>query len=105
MALDFPPQEFFLKPWLATGSIDMIHAQRGHSKTLLAFSIGHAVATGQSLMRWECEKPARVLYVDGELPAHLLKTRLELLGPLSPNFLVLSDSMFRQQGRGHAQDR
>jgi hypothetical protein len=49
-------------------------------------------------MRWECQKQGRVLYVDSELLAGLLKSRLALLGPCSPNLLVLSDCMFRQQG-------
>jgi putative DNA primase/helicase len=99
MHLDFPPQEFLMKPWLATSSLNMVHAQRGHLKTLFTLSVAYCVATGRPLMGWACEKQCRVLYIDGELGGDLLKRRLSMLGPYSPNLLVLSDSMFRQKGQ------
>jgi len=76
MSLEFPRREYLLEPWLTTSSITMIHAKPGVGKSLLAMSIGFAVASGTSLMKWGGGRKAKVLYVDGELPGQLLQKRL-----------------------------
>jgi putative DNA primase/helicase len=67
-----PPRENILSPWLPQQGLTMIHAKRGCGKTHIALGIAYAVATGSSFLRWKAEKPARVLYVDGEMCSHLL---------------------------------
>jgi len=89
MMLEFPPREFLLKPWLTTASINMIHASRGVGKSMLAMAIGDAVGRGGSLLKWTCEKPVPVLYVDGELPGALLQKRLGWLRPQPTNAQLL----------------
>jgi putative DNA primase/helicase len=97
IAMAVPPREHLLGPWLDTGSLAMTHAPRGDGKTLLMMSVAYAVASGQPLLDWECERPVRVLYVDGELPTTVLQERLKSLGPITPNLMVLSrDIMLRQ---------
>ena len=100
MNLQFPPREYLLKPWLTTTGLAMIHAQAGHLKTMLALSIGYAVASGRPLMSWNVERRGRVLYVDGELPGSLLQRRLQKLGPSLPqsDFRVLARSQFELAG-------
>ncbi len=54
----------------------MLYAPRGIGKTLLALSIGLAVASGSNLLRWSTPKARRVLYVDGEMILSDLQQRL-----------------------------
>lgn len=97
LALNFPPQEYLMKPWLTTGSLGMLHANRGTLKTRLALSVARAVAMRSPLMAWTVEKAGKVLYVDGELPGALLQQYLEQLGPLDPNLKILSREQFHLQ--------
>ena len=97
--LDFPPREYLLQPWLETGSLAMLHAARGMAKTRLAMSVSYAVATGQPLLTWSAPRPARVLYVDGELPAALLQQRLRVLGPPTPNLLFIARDILMRESR------
>jgi len=67
-----PPRENILTPWLPRQGLTMIHATRGCGKTHFGLGIAYAVATGTPFLRWNAEKPAKVLYVDGEMCSHLL---------------------------------
>ncbi len=67
-----PPRENILSPWLPQQGLTMIYAKRGCGKTHIALGIAYAVATGTGFLRWSAKKPARVLYVDGEMCSHLL---------------------------------
>jgi putative DNA primase/helicase len=86
-----------LEPWLETGSLAMLHAQRGHGKTRFLMSCAQAIATGKRFLLWQVRRAVRVLYVDGELPIALLQKRVRALGPAAPNLLLLSrDVMLRE---------
>jgi putative DNA primase/helicase len=95
----FPRRPKILAPWLVRGSVNMLHAQRGHGKTNLALSIANAVACGNDLLGWQCEHPGRVLYIDGELPGHLLQARVSRLSPKPPegSLIVLAADHFYQR--------
>ena len=80
MELTFPKREMLLAPWLPQPGIAMIFARAGHGKTYLALSIAFAVARGEDLLGWQCERPGRVLYIDGEMPGAYLQTRLGQYG-------------------------
>ena len=97
----FPPRPKILAPWLARGSLNMLHAQRGHGKTNLALSVAHAVACGLDFLGWQCEHPGRVLYIDGELPGHLLQSRVSRLLPVPPkgDLIVLAADHFYTRKR------
>jgi putative DNA primase/helicase len=77
--LDIPPRQMLLVPILPERSLAMLYAPRGLGKSWLGLSIGLAVATGQSLLRWSAPKPRRVLLVDGEMPMASLQERLRSL--------------------------
>ncbi|WP_051677375.1 AAA family ATPase [Bradyrhizobium sp. URHD0069] len=76
LKMDFPPRPRMLGPWLTTGCLAMVHAPRGAAKTWFCLSIAHAIVTGKKLLDWKVNTLARVMYVDGELPASLLQDRL-----------------------------
>ena len=75
----FPARERILTPWLLTQSLSMIHAYRGVGKTHVAIGVAYAVATGGKFLAWEAERPRRVLYLDGEMPAPALQERFRVL--------------------------
>jgi putative DNA primase/helicase len=77
LALDIPPREMLLAPILPERSLAMLYAPRGLGKSWLALSIGLAVASGQSLLRWSAPRQRNVLYVDGEMPLVSLQERLK----------------------------
>jgi putative DNA primase/helicase len=79
LAMDAPPREMLLAPILPEKSLAMLYAPRGIGKTLLALSIGLAVASGSPLLRWNAPRQRRVLYVDGEMPLISLQERLRAI--------------------------
>lgn len=80
MTLDLPEREDLIAPILQRQGIAMLHAQRGIGKTFIALSIAHMVASGGKLFdRWEAPKPAKVLYIDGEMPARAMQDRLRAI--------------------------
>ena len=79
LSLNMPPREMLLDPILPERSLAMLYAQRGIGKTLLGLSVGLAVASGSTLLRWSAPRKRRVLYVDGEMPLVSLQERLRLI--------------------------
>ena len=73
---DFPPMEPLLDPWLCKQHLTMVYAYRGIGKTHFALSAAYAVAGGGSFLNWKAPKPRKVLYIDGEMPGALIKSRL-----------------------------
>ena len=57
----------------------MLYAPRGLGKSWLGLSIGVAVASGRSLLRWNAPGPRRVLLVDGEMSLADLQGRLNAI--------------------------
>ena len=96
LAINMPRREMLLAPILPEKSLAMLYAPRGIGKTLLALSIGLAVASGSALLRWNAPRQRRVLYVDGEMPLislqELLRAISDGLNGIVPNdgFRVLA---------------
>lgn len=76
LAMQFPPRDLLLAPWLPEKGLAMIAAPRGLGKTHVALNVAFAVASGGSFLRWRASAARRVLYVDGEMPAVSLQERL-----------------------------
>ncbi len=74
--MDIAPRINLLSPWLPADGSAMLYAGRGIGKTFVALSVAYAVASGGAVLRWRAHKPARVLYVDGEMPLASLQSRL-----------------------------
>jgi hypothetical protein len=71
----FAPRNTILTPWLPEKGLTMLYSERGIGKTWLGLGIGHAVSTGGAFLRWKATQARRVLYLDGEMPAHMLQER------------------------------
>ena len=69
-------------------------APTGLGKTLLCVAIGMAASAGIDYLHWHGGRPARVLYVDGEMSRSLLQERLaeevKRIGMRPEHFYVLS---------------
>lgn len=79
LALDLPQREPMLTPWLTEQSLSMLYAWRGIGKTWLALSIGYAVASGSAVLGWQAPRKRKVIYIDGEMPARVLQSRLAMI--------------------------
>jgi AAA domain-containing protein/DnaB helicase-like protein len=76
-----------LGDWLCEGDYGIIFAPRGVGKTWLGLLIAKAVATGGTLGEWKAPASAKVLYIDGEMPADLMRDRDRGLGSGEVEFL------------------
>jgi hypothetical protein len=72
---EFPPREMILSPWLPEKGLAMVFAERGIGKTWIALNVAHAVACGGTFLGWRALRARRVVYIDGEMPAQVLKDR------------------------------
>ena len=77
--LELPEREMLMAPWLPHKGLAMIYAWRGVGKTLLALSCAYAIASGAEILGWKPPRPARVVYIDGEMPARTMQDRLEAI--------------------------
>jgi hypothetical protein len=76
-----------LGDWLCEGDYGIIFAPRGVGKTWLGLMIAKAVATRGHVGEWKAPAPARVLYMDGEMPPDLMRDRDKGLGSGEVEFL------------------
>ncbi len=78
LALEIPPREMLLNPVLPVQGLVMLYAPRGIGKTHVALWMAYTVACGDRMFgnKWNSEKPHKVLFVDGEMPASTLQQRL-----------------------------
>lgn len=76
IALDIPPREEILAPWLLSQSLNMVYSWRGVGKTHFVLGVAYAVASGGEFLGWQAPIPQPVLYLDGEMPAAALQERL-----------------------------
>lgn len=75
---DLLPPDFLLGNLMSTTTRSLLIAPTGQGKTMFALALGFAVAAGADFLHWRGRgKPARVLYIDGEMSNRLLKQRLQ----------------------------
>ena len=86
-ALTLNRREPLLSNWLCEGDYGIIFASRGVGKTWLGLLIAKAVAMGGRLGEWKAPAPAKVLYIDGEMPPDLMRDRDKGLGSGEVEFL------------------
>ena len=73
---DLPDPDCILGEALTTTSRWLLAADTGLGKTLLAIALGMRCAMGLDFLLWPGARPARVLYIDGEMSRRLLRRRL-----------------------------
>ena len=74
---DLPPPDCIMGTWLTTTSRMLISAATGLGKTNFVMALVAHVAEGKDFLHWRALRPARVLYIDGEMSRRLLKERAE----------------------------
>ena len=72
---DIPEPDRLLGDLLTTTTRVFLVGRTGLGKTLLGLAIASGVASGAGFLHWPSARPARVLYLDGEMPAELIKPR------------------------------
>jgi hypothetical protein len=75
--MDIKPQKKLLMPWLTEQSLSMIYAGRGVGKTYFSLNCAYALATGRDFLRYDATEPVSVMYLDGEMQAPLMISRLK----------------------------
>lgn len=72
-----PPRDYLLEDVMCTTSRWLTIGETGVGKTLFGL-LEFAVAGGNAkFLIWQCVRPSRVMYLDGEMPAETLKERIE----------------------------
>ena len=79
VTMEIASREMILNPIIPTQGLTMLFSPRGVGKTFVGLSIGVAVASGGSCLRWQAPKSRRVLFVDGEMPAIVMQERLKTI--------------------------
>jgi hypothetical protein len=74
---EIPPTDWLLGSIFATTTRGMVIGATGLGKTNFLMALMLAMGTGRGFLRWGARRPARILYIDGEMPAELMKERLE----------------------------
>lgn len=79
-ALHLAPRRKLLGDWFCEGDLGFIYAFRGVGKTWLALAITRALSEGTAVGDWTAHERVKVLYIDGEMPADLMRARDKGLG-------------------------
>src|SRR6266481_1717227 len=69
------------EPILTRQSINQAFAFRGLGKTMFGFGLAGSLASGREFLCWKATRPARTLFIEGEMPAKQLQERANLLVP------------------------
>jgi hypothetical protein len=89
-----------LAEWFCEADLGFIFAPRGVGKTFFATAIARALSMGGTLGDWKAPEAVKVLYVDGEMPADLMRERIEGLDASKDNFLFLNhEILFDRTGK------
>jgi hypothetical protein len=76
LSRDLPEPDPLMGHWLTTTTRAIFNAPTGIGKSMSAIALGMSVAAGCDFLGWKGIRPARVLYIDGEMSRRLLKQRL-----------------------------
>jgi putative DNA primase/helicase len=75
-SLVLKPRVPLLGGWLCESDYGIIFGARGVAKTWYSLMIANAVATGGTIGEWTADAPKKVLFIDGEMPADMIRDRL-----------------------------
>jgi len=74
---NIPPQDFLMGELLSTTSRLLLNGPTGRGKTMFLMAITMALSEGRDFLHWRAVRPARVLYLDGEMSPNLMQRRVE----------------------------
>lgn len=94
-AMDLPPIEWILYPFIPVKGVCMIAAPRGVGKSFLAMTMALAVSSGASFLGFRADRAYRVLYVDGEMNGRTLQDRFNALsaGLMQDGIKICTDNL------------
>ncbi|TWA59259.1 AAA domain-containing protein [Azospirillum brasilense] len=75
-ARDIPPPDLLMGEVLSTTTRALMVADTGLGKTNFTMGLGLAMSLGRGFLHWLATRPARVLFIDGEMSRRLVKVRL-----------------------------
>jgi putative DNA primase/helicase len=79
--------------WFCEGDLGIIFGPRGVAKTFFGAAISQALSTGGMIGEWKTPSPVKVLYVDAEMPADMMRTRFEALAAVNDNIELLNHEL------------
>jgi hypothetical protein len=74
---DLPAPDFLIGSWFTTTSRLILNAPTGLGKTNFMLAAFAHMGAGIDFLHWKCDRPRKVLFVDGEMSRRLLKQRTE----------------------------
>jgi hypothetical protein len=74
---ELPEPDCLMGAWLTTTSRVQVSAPTGIGKSILGLALAAHMAAGRDFLHWRAHRPARVLFVDGEMSRRLLKRRAQ----------------------------
>jgi hypothetical protein len=74
---ELPPIDRLLGDFITTTTRAFLVGRTGLGKTMFGLACAIGMAFGIGFLHWRSERPARVLYIDGEMPAELLIQRVK----------------------------
>jgi AAA domain-containing protein len=77
LARDLPEPDRLLGDLLTTTSRVLIVGPTGLGKTMFGLAVAMVLVTNKAFLHWKAGRKCRVLYVDGEMSARLMKRRCE----------------------------
>ncbi len=75
-SLILKPRVPLLGDWLCEGDYGIIFGPRGVAKTWFSLLIANAIATAGTIGEWGADTAKKVLFIDGEMPADMIRDRL-----------------------------
>jgi hypothetical protein len=97
---DLPDSDRLLGDLVTTDSRVFLFGATGLGKTMLGFALAQGMASGTGFLHWRSVRPARVLYIDGEMSAGLVKARsISELNrvPAGAGFLIIYSRDYAEQ--------
>lgn len=92
---DIPEPDRLLGDVLTTTTRMFLVGKTGLGKTMLGLAMAAGIAGGAPVLHWPAGRPARVLYIDGEMPAELIKPRTrDTLRRLGPAAALAANNLF-----------
>ena len=96
IGMQLPDRPHLLGPWLTSSSLVMVHAKTGVGKTWFSLSAFQALAQGGKFLKWNADRPRKVLYLDGEMPGATMQERGRFLlndGSTNGNLIIVTPDL------------
>ena len=75
---EIEPADHLLGELFSTTCRAVLVADTGLGKTMFAMAMAFAMHLGRGFLRWSAQRPAQVLFIDGEMPRDLMKERIAM---------------------------